>query len=168
MAQALSTLRQRVPLGSTDMAAALTEALACYGPAAPADGRGRAVVYIGDGMSTARLIAHGKFGQLVDGFVAAQRRLAASPSFHDWITNCSAHWPITRAACWPSIAMMSPPRSLETTWRPRPKCRSFGQNRSPCPRRSPRSIPRRCRRCDSIATRFSWAWARRPRRSMSA
>lgn len=77
MAQALSTLRQRVPLGSTDMAAALTEALACYGPAALTDGRGRAVVYIGDGMSTARLIAHGKFGQLVDGFVAARAPISS-------------------------------------------------------------------------------------------
>ena len=77
MAQALTTLRQRVPLGSTDMAAALSEALACYGPATAIDGRGRAVVYIGDGMSTARLIAHGKFGQLVDSFVAARAPISS-------------------------------------------------------------------------------------------
>ena len=72
MVQAQTALRDRVPLGSTDMVEALTEALACFGPAPPTDGRQRAVVYIGDGMSTARLIAHNKLGKLVEDFVAAR------------------------------------------------------------------------------------------------
>jgi tetratricopeptide (TPR) repeat protein len=66
---ALAALRQRVPLGSTDMEAALRTAV----DACAADrGHAQSVVYIGDGMSTARLIPNSEMQQLVDRLVAAQ------------------------------------------------------------------------------------------------
>ncbi|HEY5315422.1 MAG TPA: hypothetical protein VIK18_23025, partial [Pirellulales bacterium] len=66
---ALAALRQRVPLGSTDMEATLRSAVATC----TADrSRPHSVVYIGDGMSTARLIPNGEMQQLVDQLVAAQ------------------------------------------------------------------------------------------------
>ncbi|HET6880262.1 MAG TPA: vWA domain-containing protein [Pirellulales bacterium] len=55
MTQALAALDRRVPLGSTDMPAALEAALAAW-PAARDPGRERAVIYIGDGFSVASLV----------------------------------------------------------------------------------------------------------------
>ena len=51
--QALAQLRQRVPLGSTDLELALEAAAESFAHA-PA-GHSRTIAYIGDGMSTARL-----------------------------------------------------------------------------------------------------------------
>ncbi|MEX2560955.1 MAG: VWA domain-containing protein, partial [Pirellulales bacterium] len=68
MQQALSDLRRRVPLGSTDMATALSAVVESFGDEASA--RGRSAVYIGDGMSTANLIASGRMQELVDELVA--------------------------------------------------------------------------------------------------
>ncbi|HWC89613.1 MAG TPA: hypothetical protein VG433_08160, partial [Pirellulales bacterium] len=66
---AMTALRQRVPLGSTDMEAALRTAVdTCSADA----GRPHSVVYIGDGMSTARLIPNGEMQQLVDRLVTAR------------------------------------------------------------------------------------------------
>ncbi|MFP6671284.1 MAG: hypothetical protein VB857_07715, partial [Pirellulaceae bacterium] len=62
MKAALAKLQNRVPLGSTDMAAGLRMAADSFD--GPAD-RGRAVVYIGDGMSKANLLAKDEFSALV-------------------------------------------------------------------------------------------------------
>ena len=68
--QALTLLRQRVPLGSTDLEMGLEAAANCFAKA-PA-GRGRSIAYIGDGMSTARLIPNSRMQQLVDRLVSEQ------------------------------------------------------------------------------------------------
>ena len=68
---ALADLRKRVPLGSTDMQRALEAAVAVFAKGA-GDGRPRSVVYLGDGMSTARLIAHSRMDQLVGTLVEAR------------------------------------------------------------------------------------------------
>ncbi len=65
--QGVAGLKQRVPLGSTDMDAALQGIIGAYANA-PAD-RARAVIYIGDGMSTAQLIATPRMQELVDRMV---------------------------------------------------------------------------------------------------
>jgi hypothetical protein len=71
MRKALGDLRRRVPLGATDLAQALETVLAAYGNAAdPA--RARSVVYIGDGMSTARLLLSNVMRALMDRFVEAR------------------------------------------------------------------------------------------------
>lgn len=62
IAGALDRLNARVPLGTTDMQAALTEAAASFAGAAPT---GKAVVYIGDGMSPANLLGTEEFENLV-------------------------------------------------------------------------------------------------------
>jgi hypothetical protein len=64
---AVASLRGRVPLGSTDMDTALESAAAKF--ASTEGTRNRAVVYIGDGMSTAQLIGTTRMQQLVDQFV---------------------------------------------------------------------------------------------------
>jgi len=53
---ALASLRSRVPLGATDMAGALTASADAFG-GVQGTARGRAALYIGDGMSTANLLA---------------------------------------------------------------------------------------------------------------
>ena len=68
--QALSQLRERVPLGSTDLELALEAATETFANA-PA-GRGHSIAYIGDGMSTARLIPNSRMQQLVDRLVSQQ------------------------------------------------------------------------------------------------
>lgn len=55
MTQALAALERRVPLGSTDMPAALEAALAAF-PAKREPARARSVLYIGDGFSIASLV----------------------------------------------------------------------------------------------------------------
>ncbi|MBL8830191.1 MAG: VWA domain-containing protein [Planctomycetaceae bacterium] len=67
MVKALEMLRKRVPLGATDMAGALEAAHASF---ADMGERVGAVVYIGDGMSTAQLVATPRMQQLVDRYVA--------------------------------------------------------------------------------------------------
>ncbi|NIL96995.1 MAG: VWA domain-containing protein, partial [Planctomycetales bacterium] len=62
LGEAVDTLQRRTPLGSTDMAQAMSEAAAVYGAA---DGRRRAVVYLGDGMSRTRLVGNTNFEDLV-------------------------------------------------------------------------------------------------------
>ncbi|MCA9116349.1 MAG: VWA domain-containing protein, partial [Planctomycetaceae bacterium] len=59
--QALATLKKRVPLGATDLEAALQSALATV----PGEQRPASVVYIGDGMSTAGLIGSAELEQLL-------------------------------------------------------------------------------------------------------
>ena len=71
--QAIAALRDRVPLGSTDMAAALSAASQSFA-AATDSARGRAALYIGDGMSTANLLASDATRPLVD-------RLAGKSAF---------------------------------------------------------------------------------------
>jgi len=69
VAQALRNLDQRAPLGSTDMLGAMRGALSSFeGPAA----RPRAVVYIGDGMSRAKVVESPGFESLIRDLVAAR------------------------------------------------------------------------------------------------
>jgi len=67
--QALAKLRRRVPLGSTDMLAGLQAAIEAF---AGRSGGQRAVVYIGDGMSTASLVETSAFARHVQALVAAR------------------------------------------------------------------------------------------------
>jgi len=67
--KAMADLRKRVPLGSTDMYQALEAAVAVFARGA---GRQRSIVYLGDGMSTARLIAHSRMERLVGTLVEAR------------------------------------------------------------------------------------------------
>ena len=62
MKVALDNLRQRVPLGSTDMMKALTLATNSF---APGNASRQSVIYIGDGMSTANLLGNADFGKLL-------------------------------------------------------------------------------------------------------
>jgi hypothetical protein len=67
LAAAMTKLRARTPLGSTDMEVAIEAASSCFA-ASPAD-RGRAIVYVGDGMSTAQLVSITRMQKLVDRLV---------------------------------------------------------------------------------------------------
>ncbi|MCA9155338.1 MAG: VWA domain-containing protein, partial [Planctomycetales bacterium] len=69
MQAALNKLDARVPLGSTDMSAALQAAVESYGAKANA---GRAVVYIGDGISRANFVESREFDALATKLVAAR------------------------------------------------------------------------------------------------
>ncbi|MEZ6113833.1 MAG: VWA domain-containing protein [Pirellulaceae bacterium] len=69
MQAALNKLDARVPLGSTDMSAALQAAVESYGAKASA---GRAVVYIGDGISRANFVESREFDALAKKLVAAR------------------------------------------------------------------------------------------------
>ena len=60
--QAIAALRERVPLGATDMAAALSAASGEFASVSDSS-RGRAALYIGDGMSTANLLTSQEFGE---------------------------------------------------------------------------------------------------------
>jgi len=68
---ALSDLRRRVPLGSTDMPAALEAALAAYRKTDAADHE-RATIYLGDGLSPTDLIAPEAMRIWADRFTAAR------------------------------------------------------------------------------------------------
>ncbi|MBL7039805.1 MAG: hypothetical protein ISR77_14305, partial [Pirellulaceae bacterium] len=69
MTAGLSKLGKRVPLGSTDMRAALKGATTSFsGDAA----NPRSVIYIGDGMSRANLLETGEFASLVDKLVSSR------------------------------------------------------------------------------------------------
>ncbi|MCE9557164.1 MAG: VWA domain-containing protein, partial [Planctomycetes bacterium] len=70
---ALDNLRQRVPLGSTDMMKAMTLAANSFAPESTSR---QAVIYIGDGMSTANLLGNADFGKLVSDL--ASRKIAVS------------------------------------------------------------------------------------------
>src|SRR5262249_39922379 len=67
---ALAQLRRRVPLGSTDMQGVLESACQSFGT--PAAGRGRSIVYLGDGMSMAQVVGTDGMTQLVNHLVAAR------------------------------------------------------------------------------------------------
>lgn len=69
MNAALAQLEQRTPLGSTDMPAALRAAEQSFGSV---NGRPRAVLYLGDGMSKANFLATAEFGALVEKLVSKQ------------------------------------------------------------------------------------------------
>ena len=69
MADAIMKLERRVPLGATDMEKALRAAAARY---AEGGANARAVVYIGDGMSTTNLLGTRSFEQLVASLVDSQ------------------------------------------------------------------------------------------------
>ncbi len=71
---ALSQLRERVPLGSTDLAGLLRQLPAQFAPAEA--GRNQNVVYIGDGVSRGGLVHDSNFGSLVDELAA--RRISLS------------------------------------------------------------------------------------------
>ncbi|MCE9547444.1 MAG: VWA domain-containing protein, partial [Planctomycetia bacterium] len=60
--QAIGKLERRVPLGSTDMVRAMSVAADCF---ATGSTNRRAVIYIGDGMSTANIVGSAKFGDIV-------------------------------------------------------------------------------------------------------
>lgn len=68
--KARQALQHRVPLGATDMDVALDAALGSF--AMPRPDRAAAVVYLGDGMSTAGYIPTARMQQLVQKFVAAR------------------------------------------------------------------------------------------------
>lgn len=65
MADALKQLRQRVPLGATDMGAAIQAAVDLQA-AGDAAGRVRRIAYLGDGVSSARLISSPLMRRLAD------------------------------------------------------------------------------------------------------
>jgi hypothetical protein len=69
MRQALTQLRERVPLGATDMGGAI-EAAADLQAAADAAGGVRRIAYIGDGVSTGRLVSPARMRQLAERCVA--------------------------------------------------------------------------------------------------
>ncbi len=69
MVAALAKLSRRVPLGSTDMNKAIQTALDSFGEPGPSQ---RAIVYIGDGRSAAKMIAPDTFRSLVVGCVKKQ------------------------------------------------------------------------------------------------
>ncbi|MBW3597111.1 MAG: hypothetical protein KY475_07530, partial [Planctomycetes bacterium] len=69
MEAALAQLQQRTPLGSTDMARALSAGASSFGDR---DGRLRSIVYIGDGMSKANLLAADDFRAVLDHLVRRQ------------------------------------------------------------------------------------------------
>jgi len=71
MSRALAQLRARVPLGSTDMPGALAAAAMQLTGGAEAD-RARSAVYIGDGMSTAKLLFTENMRRLMERFVEAR------------------------------------------------------------------------------------------------
>jgi hypothetical protein len=75
MRRALADLRRRVPLGSTDMGGAVRGAVARFAEAGDT-GRVRSVVYIGDGVSTARSIAGSRMQVLLDSLV--EERISVS------------------------------------------------------------------------------------------
>lgn len=62
---ALAQLRRRVPLGATNLAPALTASLDAFVAESGTGTRGRSILYIGDGMSTGRLIGFEELGALV-------------------------------------------------------------------------------------------------------
>lgn len=66
MADAITKLERRVPLGSTEMGAVLEQSAAEFAGAA---GRAKVLLYIGDGMSKANLMAGGEFSAIVDQLV---------------------------------------------------------------------------------------------------
>jgi hypothetical protein len=68
--RALTALERRVPLGSTDMHAALNATLEVF--RLPAAGRARSVVYVGDGMSSAHPITAATMREFADRLNAAQ------------------------------------------------------------------------------------------------
>ncbi|HUS38000.1 MAG TPA: VWA domain-containing protein [Pirellulales bacterium] len=72
-AEAFNKLNQRTPLGSTDMSRALAKVASVYGEP---DNRRRSLVYIGDGMSRARLIGNTTFEGLVNQLV--EKRIAVT------------------------------------------------------------------------------------------
>ena len=74
--QGLAQLNQRVPLGSTDMSAAVQAAVEASNEQATA-GRECSAIYIGDGMSTAGLVASGKLQVLVDALVESRISLSS-------------------------------------------------------------------------------------------
>ena len=74
--QGLAQLNERVPLGSTDMSAAVQAAVAASNEQAAA-GRECSAIYIGDGMSTAGLVASGKLQVLVDALVESRIPLSS-------------------------------------------------------------------------------------------
>lgn len=76
MKAALGKLHARVPLGSTDMEKALTAAADSYPAVSP---NLRAVVYIGDGMSTAGLLDANKFQRLAARLVEARIPVSSCP-----------------------------------------------------------------------------------------
>ena len=73
MSEALKGLKAREPLGATDMKKALTAAADSY---VGDTGGARAVIYIGDGMSPANLLAADEFDELIGSLV--DKRIAVS------------------------------------------------------------------------------------------
>lgn len=69
MQAALVELNNRTPLGTTDMAKALSVTSEAYTDLAETADRARAALYIGDGMSVGNLIQSGEMQQLIDGLV---------------------------------------------------------------------------------------------------
>lgn len=72
MQQAVAKLNRRVPLGSSDLGAALATAAAGF----PEGNRRRAVVYVGDGMSKSRLLENGSFNDLIASL--AEKRISVT------------------------------------------------------------------------------------------
>lgn len=71
LSQALARLRERVPLGSTDMPAALAAAATHLAGGVEAD-RAHSAIYLGDGMSTARLLFTENMRRLMERFLEAR------------------------------------------------------------------------------------------------
>jgi tetratricopeptide (TPR) repeat protein len=69
MQAALVELNNRTPLGTTDMAKALSVTAEAYTDLAETTDRVRSALYIGDGMSIGNLIQSGEMQQLIDGLV---------------------------------------------------------------------------------------------------
>jgi tetratricopeptide (TPR) repeat protein len=69
MQAALTELRARTPLGTTDMVKTMSVTTESYADLAETADRARSALYIGDGMSVGNLIQGGEMQQLVDGLV---------------------------------------------------------------------------------------------------
>ncbi|HEV3004376.1 MAG TPA: vWA domain-containing protein, partial [Pirellulales bacterium] len=76
MKKALVDLRRRVPLGSTDMGGAVGSAVARFAESGDA-GHVRSVVYIGDGVTTARVMTAKGMQKLVDALVEARASVSS-------------------------------------------------------------------------------------------
>ncbi len=63
MAAAIDQLERRVPLGATDLPAALSKAAASFSPEGE---NSKAIVYIGDGVSAAKIFVPAEFAKLTD------------------------------------------------------------------------------------------------------
>jgi hypothetical protein len=152
MTKAVEALKQRVPLGATDMPAVLNAAVASFDVKSATANRSassaRALIYIGDGQSAANFLTTAEYRKLLEGLLAARvpvSSLGIGPRVDSALLASMVRiWMRRRPAC----------------FCPRPRrARSCGPKKPPGPRNLPRSIPHKYPRCAAIVTR---SWSAKP------